>query len=462
MADHAETRRILSTAWDALGGPAELVDHVAFTQPGALDCHFAVADLAAGLMGAAGLAVAELVAELGGPSPEVTVHRARAIAWFHTAIEPEGWAIPPFWHPVCADYRAADGWIRLHTNIPSHARAVLQVLDVPSDPARVAAAVGRWTADDLEAAVLAAGGAAARLRSRAEWLAHEQGRAVGGQELAAHSERTRTGPVRTPAGGDRPLGGIRVLDLTRGVAGPVASRCLAAFGADVLRIDPVEWEEPAVVPDVALGKRRGRIDLRAERGRAALRALVRQADVVVHGYRPGALAWLALADEDQEFVPPGLVDVTLNAYGWAGPWVGRRGFDSLVQMSCGMAEEAMRAAGSDTPVHLPMQALDQGTGYLMAAAAVRALTERARTGRGRRVHCSLARTAEVLLEGPRRPDDGRLDDRQSLFAAGEVVPTHWGAARRLPMPIEVAGSPMRWDVPAGPLGSHSPTWDEQP
>jgi hypothetical protein len=455
---YPQSRRILGNAWHALGGSPALAEHVSFDQPGSVACHFAVADLASGLMAAAGLAVAELAATAGEATAPVTVHRALATGWFHTAIEPQGWTMDPFWHPLCADYRARDGWIRLHTNIPSHERAALKALHVEDHPDLVAAAVAKREADELEMAVLACGGAAARMRTRAEWLDHPQGRLVQEEQLVHVTPRTRQHPVDRPIVADRPLAGVRVLDLTRGVAGPVATRCLAAFGADVLRIDPIGWEEPAVVPDVSLGKRRARLDLRSDMGRAHLKRLISQADILVHGYRPGALAWLQLDDENQEFIPPGLIDVMLNAYGWAGPWSGRRGFDSLVQMSSGMSHEAMVAAGSSKPVHLPMQALDQGTGYLMAAAAIRAFTERLLTGRGRRVRCSLARTAELLIGAPRWHAGPELESRPSLFAKSESVYTGWGRARRLPAPIAVERTPMRWEIPAGPLGSDAAEW----
>jgi crotonobetainyl-CoA:carnitine CoA-transferase CaiB-like acyl-CoA transferase len=458
MADYADSRQILETAWRSLAGDPSLLGKVRFEQPGALPCHFLVADLAAGSMAAAGLAVAELVALQSGHPPEVVVNRALAAGWFHTAIEPAGWAMPPFWHPLCADYRARDGWIRLHTNIPSHTRAVVETLGAPEDAGRAAAAVATWRAEDLESAVLQHGGAAARMRSRAAWIDHPQGRAAQLEELVHMTNRSTEWVMRSDIAPQRPLAGVRVLDLTRGVAGPVATRCLAAYGADVLRIDPPGWEEPAVIPDVVLGKRRARLDLRSEEGRIRLRQLVSEADVVVHGYRPGALDWLALDREEQDYIPAGLIDVTLNAYGWSGPWIGRRGFDSLVQMSSGMAEEAMIAASSNKPVHLPMQALDQGTGYLMAASAIRALAERYRSGMGHRVRCSLARTAELLMAARRWSEEPELPSRSSMFITSPTVSTGWGPAKRLPVPIAVGGAPMTWDIPAGPLGSHVPIW----
>ncbi|WP_249293005.1 CoA transferase, partial [Achromobacter ruhlandii] len=195
----------------------------------------------------------------------------------------------------------------------------------------------------------------------------------------------------------RPLQGLRVLDLTRILAGPVATRFLAGFGADVLRIDPPGWEEPGTVPEVVLGKRCARLDLKSAEGLATLQRLLSQADVLIHGYRADALARLGLDAERRRQLNPTLVDVSLDAYGWSGAWRGRRGFDSLVQMSTGIAEAGMRAKGGDRPVPLPCQALDHGTGYLMAAAAIRGLTERLATGAGSTTRASLARSAQLLV-----------------------------------------------------------------
>jgi crotonobetainyl-CoA:carnitine CoA-transferase CaiB-like acyl-CoA transferase len=450
---------MLVEVWSGLGGDSALTEQVVVRGEAQLPCYFAVAELATSFVGSAALALAEFAEKVDGRKRMVTVDSRLASGWFHTVIEPQGWEIPPFWHPLCADYRARDGWVRLHTNIPSHCQAVVDTLGIPLDRDRATSAVATWDADDLEAAVLANGGAAARLQSRQTWLAHPQGRAVAADSLVEVAPRLMRRTQTSRSLPTRPLRGIRVLDLTRGVAGPVATRFLAGYGADVLRIDPPKWDEPAVVPDVSLGKRRARLDLKSSHGRWQLRRLVATADIVVHGYRPGALEWLELGDEAQDYIPPGLIDVSLNAYGWSGPWRARRGFDSLVQMSTGMAHEAMEATHSDRPVHLPFQALDQATGYLMAAAALRALTEREEAGTGARVRCSLARTAEILIAGPRNSPEAGTLSRSRMFTKGAVVQTDWGPARRLPLAVHVDDTPMEWEIAAGPLGVHEPVWE---
>jgi crotonobetainyl-CoA:carnitine CoA-transferase CaiB-like acyl-CoA transferase len=430
---------------------------------GSLPSAFAVSDLAQAAIGAAGVALARSVA--AGPdaaASPVTVDRDLASAWFAASIRPDGWVLPPVWDSVAGDYAAADGWIRLHTNAPHHRAAALGVLGVPGTRDAVTTEVARWDADDLEAAVVAAGGAAAAMRSVDAWATHPQGAAVAAEPLL-HVERTEPGPgwPADPAAvrAGRPLDGLRVLDLTRVLAGPVATRLLAGWGAEVLRVDPPGWDEPNVVPEVTLGKRCARLDLHDEQDRVRLRRLLAAADVVVHGYRPGALEGLGLDADARSAVRPGLVDVSLDAYGWTGPWAGRRGFDSLVQMSSGVAEAGRVAAGADHPVPLPVQALDHAAGYLLATAALTGLALRREDRRGSRWRTSLARVARLLVDaGVAGTVEGEGIDPPGPPPDGPVERTAWGPARRLPPPLVVAGSPLRWDLPAGPLGAAAPEW----
>jgi crotonobetainyl-CoA:carnitine CoA-transferase CaiB-like acyl-CoA transferase len=252
----------------------------------------------------------------------------------------------------------------------------------------------------------------------------------------------------------RPLAGLRVLDLTRVIAGPVATRFLAGLGADVLRVDPPDWDEPAVVPEMTLGKRATRIDATLPVGRDALERLIAGADLLVHGYRPGALDGLVSADRRRE-LRPGLVEVALDAYGWTGPWSRRRGFDSLVQMSSGIAAAGMRWAGADRPTPLPVQALDHATGYLAAAAAIVAVGRMRREGVSTSARVSLARTAlELPAEEP--VDLGRL--RAPAAHGGSRIATPWGAAELLEPPVMVGDVRLGWRRGPSDLGSAEPRW----
>ena len=298
----------LREIWTSLGGAAASVSTVSFAGAGDLPSAFAVSDLAAGCIAAAGLAVAELIAARGGARPSVHVDRRLASFWFGTTLRPLGWSTPPPWDPIAGDYATADGWIRLHTNAPHHREAALSVLRTPADKDAVAAAVSRWRADDLEAAVVQAGGCAATMRDLAAWAGHPHGQAVAAEPLAwiDHGDAAPASDWTMVRG--RPLAGIRVLDLTRVLAGPVATRFLAGFGADVLRIDPPGWDEPGVIPSVTLGKRCARLDLRNPGDRGVFDRLLASADVLVHGYRPDALARLGLDAAARRRLRPGLVD----------------------------------------------------------------------------------------------------------------------------------------------------------
>lgn len=425
---------------------------LSFVGEGTLDSRYAVSEFAAAAIATAGLAAGEAV-----------VDRALADAWFGQALRPVGWELPSPWDSLAGDYRTADGWIRLHTNAPHHRLAALLVLGVTEraqprrgaavvghepepdvdfaaereqERADVASAVAQWNGTDLETEIVEAGGAAAVLRSAADWAAHPQGLALAEEPLI---HWTAAGTA------DREVG-FTVLDLTRVIAGPVATRFLAGLGADVLRIDPVDWDEPAIVPEMTLGKRAARANFLDAGGLRKLGLLIAEADVIVHGYRADALERLGLGDDEIRAINPGIVDVAIDAYGWSGPWRNRRGFDSLVQMSSGIA------LGSDgVPSPLPVQALDHATGYLAAAAALEGLRRRRESGRGSTAKLSLARTARELPlgGGPAVPVP--------------PLPTHsldtpWGTAALLQSPLTIDGNPLRWSRLPRPLGTDKPVW----
>jgi hypothetical protein len=445
---------LLTSIQAALGLPHTPIP---FTGSGALPSAFAVTDLACASIGAAGQAVAELLRQQTGHVPAVEVDRRLASFWFATSLRPIGWDVPPLWDPVAGDYATRDGWIRLHTNAPHHRAAAERVLGACADRGAMAAKVAQWSSAELEQAVVEAKGCAAQMRSWAQWQQHPQGLAVNAEPLvhftADHDE------IASSWSGSQtqPLAGLKVLDLTRVLAGPTASRFLAGLGANVLRIDPPSWNEPGVVPEVTLGKRCARLDLHAPADRALFENLLKGADILLHGYRADALERLGFGAERRRQLAPGLIDVCLNAYGWSGPWQNRRGFDSLVQMSSGIAEAGQRWKHADKPTPLPVQALDHATGYLMAASAIRLLTERLKTGRGGSARLSLARTAKLLIEqGPGLNEALRAEDEQDQNPRVEQTP--WGPAHRLLAPVTISGTPLHWALPATELGSHRPQW----
>jgi crotonobetainyl-CoA:carnitine CoA-transferase CaiB-like acyl-CoA transferase len=458
------------SAKDPATGPAHSAARPAAAQlevtgAGSLPSAFAVTELATATVGAAGLALAQYMRHRFGRQPSLQVDRRLASFWFATSLRPQGWSPPDPRDPVTGDYACRDGWIRLHANMPPHREAELGVLGAAPERAAVARAVAGWDAQELETAIVRAGGCAAMMRTRAEWAAHPQGAAVAMEPLF-HTElgapqAAGSAPAAPGAAPGRPLAGLRVLDLTRVLAGPVSTRFLAGYGAQVLRIDPAFWVEPGTVPEVTLGKRCALLDLKDEAQRRQFIALLAQADVLVHGYRPDALERLGLGAAQRQQIRPGLVDVCLDAYGWTGPWSGRRGFDSLVQMSNGFAQAGMLHYGRDRPTPLPVQALDQATGYLMATAVLRGLARRLEQGVGSMTRLSLARTAVLLGSLPAPPDAQDLAPETAADLAPEPERTEWGPARRLRPPCMVEGAPMRWDLPASSLRSAAPQWPDE-
>ncbi|KAA0946504.1 MULTISPECIES: CoA transferase [unclassified Pseudomonas] len=429
-----------------------------FTEAGALPSTFAVTQLASACVGATGQAIAQLLLQQTGRLPTVSVDRRLTSFWFSSSLRPDGWKVPPLWDPIAGDYASADGWIRLHTNAPHHRAAAERVLGQVTDRAAMALKVVQWNAAELEQAIVDAGGCAAQMRSSQAWQAHPQGLAVNQEPLIRRqvfdrvSEETWLGSVA------RPLTGIKVLDLTRVLAGPTASRFLAGLGADVLRIDSPDWNEPGVVPEMTLGKRCARLNLKQSDDRAVFEDLLKQADILVHGYRADALEQLGYTCVELQRIAPGLIDVSLNAYGWTGPWRNRRGFDSLVQMSSGIAEAGMQWQQTDKPVPLPLQALDHATGYLMAAAAIQALAERLKSGRSGSARLSLARTAKLLVDAGQVSEQPPLRPEEPADQGLVVEQTAWGPAHRLLAPVNINGTPLQWDLPAGELGAHRPQW----
>jgi hypothetical protein len=450
-------RPFLSEVWRELRGEPDAESLVSLTDSGRFGAVFPVTDLATASIAAAGLAVSDFIG-LNGPAPAVHADSRLCSLWFGKSLHPVGWEVPPLWDAIAGDYEAADGWIRLHTNAPHHRAAALRVLGVHADKTAVAAAVRKWPAERLETEVVEAGGCAAAMRTHKAWQTHAQGQAVNAERLI-HCRHIDAGvPQPYENSPMRPLQGIRVLDLTRVLAGPVATRFLAGLGADVLRLDPPEWNEDAIVPEMTLGKRCARLDIRTPDGKELFSWLLAGANILVHGYRPGALERLGFSARERQAIRPGLVDVSLDAYGWTGPWKARRGFDSLVQMSSGIAAAGMELLRREQPAPLPVQALDHATGYLMAAAALRGLREQAESGGGSEWQLSLARTAALLTSRGTRETTQALANPGPDDMSAEVENTSWGPARRLRPPLTISGTPLKWDRPAGALGQEAPAW----
>jgi crotonobetainyl-CoA:carnitine CoA-transferase CaiB-like acyl-CoA transferase len=419
-----------------------------------------VEDAAVACVGAALMAAAALLRQRGGPPPELAVDRGhvaaavRSESLFRRGDRPAGVGFAPlsrFW-------RTADGWVRTHANYPWHRAALLGELGTAEHPDAVAAALAERQAREVEERVFAAGGVAAAVRSLDEWRAHPQGRALATEPLIARRAVGEAGP-RNRGAADLPLGGVRVLDLTRVIAGPVCTRFLGALGADVLRIDPPGHPDmPPGTADTLLGKRSALLDLATRDGLEALHGLLDGADLLVQGYRPGSLDRFGLGFEQLAERHPGLVAVFLDAWGHRGPWSSRRGFDSIVQAPTGIAMGD--SPDGATPGALPCQLLDHGTGYLAAAAALDGLRRQAVLGGTHGRWLSLARTAWWLTAAPAPARAGPAG-----VAAGPETPS-WmvrltgvqDAVTAVAPPGVFAGRTLRWPDAPTDYGTDPAEW----
>ena len=456
----------LSALWQEFGGDPAALDRVELTgDDPVLPSSFPVGTAAQASIAAAGLAAAELRRLRTGQSQHV------AVAMRHAAIECRserylrlaGKPLPDLWDKIAGTYRCGDGrWVRLHTNFPHHRDGVLKLLGCAYDRDAVKSALQEWRAEDLETAAAEAGLVVTAMRSFAEWDAHPQGRAIASLPVFS-IERIGEAPAKTLPGAARPLSGVRVLDLTRIIAGPVAGRTLAAHGADVLLVtSPHLPSVEQLVIDTGRGKLSTHIDLHDPAGRDTLARLLRSADVFVQGYRPGGLAELGFAPEEAAKIRPGIVCVSLSAYGHEGPWCRRRGYDSLVQTASGFNHAEAQAAGSDKPHPLPMQVLDHATGYFMAFGAITALARRVTQGGSWHVRVSLAQTGRWVrnlgrVENGLGYPDPNIDAVRDLL---EEADSDFGRLTFVRHAAKLSATPPQWARPSVPLGTHPPAWPQ--
>ena len=456
---------ILKGIWTAAGGEGAALDRVRLTgEEPQLPSSFRVAAAAQASVAAAGLAAAEIWRLRRGEAQDVTVDMRHAVVECRSEryLRVDDKPPPPAWDAIAGVYRSGDArFVRCHTNFPHHRDAVCKVLACKAERDAVQAALMQWKGEDFETAAYAAGGVVSLMRSHDEWSALPQARALSQLPLVS-IEKIGEAPPKSWPKGDRPLAGLRVLDLSRVIAGPVAGRTLAAHGADVLLVSgPGLPAIPWLTIDTGRGKLSTFIDLKHEDGRQQLRTLLGDADIVSQGYRPRALAALGFSPEDAANINPGIVYVTLSAYGHAGPWAERRGFDSLVQTATGFNHAEGRAAGIDAPKELPAQILDHATGYLMAFGAMMAKSRQAREGGSWHVRVSLAQTGRWLWSLGRLADGLNCED---IGAASvhptfvEAMPSGFGVLKAVSHSAGLSKTPARWVRPAMPLGSHPPEW----
>ncbi|HTO60460.1 MAG TPA: CoA transferase [Bradyrhizobium sp.] len=455
---------ILSDLWTQAGGEASALDAVTLTgEEPQLPSSFRVAVAAQVSIAAAGLAAAEIGKLRSGKRQSVAVDMRHTVAECRSEryLRVNGEPPPPAWDAIAGVYRTGDQrFVRLHTNFPHHRAAVCKVLNCKSEREAVQAALMQWKGEAFETAAYAAGGVVALMRSHDEWSELPQAKALAGLPPVI-IEKIGDAPPRSWPAGERPLEGLRVLDLSRVIAGPVAGRALAAHGADVMLVSGPDLPAiPWLTIDTGRGKFSCLLDLKSDDGRARFRELLAGADIFSQGYRPGALSALGLSPEEAAGISPGIVAVSLSAYGHKGPWAIRRGFDSLVQTATGFNHAEGQAAGIDGPKELPAQMLDHATGYLMAFGTIMAKARQAREGGSWHVRVSLAQTGRWLwdlgrLAGGLKTPDLPPDAVQPFM---EESSSGFGPLRAVGHAAILSKTPAFWSRPAMPLGSHPPEW----
>jgi hypothetical protein len=476
----------LAALWQLAALPAEALAHVEVSgRAPVLPSSFDVASAAQSSLGAAALAAAELWQLRTGQRQQVVVDRAHAVleCTGHFAIDGR---VPDLWDKLsglypCGAALGAPGFVRIHANFAHHRDGALRLLGLPaadhSTREDVAAALRGWSAEGFEQAAADAGLVVAAARSFAQWDAHPQALALAGQPVLQITPIDGAPPAPPRAWPtihttQRPLTGLRVLDLTRILAGPVAARCLAGYGADVLMVNGPHLPNIEAIADLSRGKRSSLIDLREPAGRAQLDDLVAGADVFLQGYRPGALAGRGYSAAALAARRPGIVVAALSAYGPLGPWSGRRGFDSLVQTATGFNLAEAEAAGKTAPQAMPMQILDYAAGHLLAFGIQAALWRRATQGGSWQVQVSLAGVGQWLrslgrvadgLAAQRPSIEPLLEDSVCGFGpGGPGDPRQPATLRALRHAARFSATPAHWDRPSMPPGSHPPVWADGP
>lgn len=431
---------------------------------------FAIGTAAQVSIAAAALAACEFAHARGVPRQNVNVDM------LHAAVECMGWFsvddhAPELFDALSGVYRCDNGWVRLHAVFEHHRHGALRLLGL--DPhgatrADVAHALSSWHAVDFERAAAKAGLVATALRTFDEWDSSPQGEAVAAMPLFSIEQigeappRDCRPPLRTnsPPPHRRPLEGVRVIDATRILAGPVAGRTLAGYGADVMLVNAPYLPNIEAIAETSRGKLSAYVDLKSSQGREDFDRLLQEADVLVQGYRPGAFESHGFGPDNVARRHPGVVYVTLSAYGHDGPWATRRGFDSLVQTAMGFNAAEALAAKQIQPRAFPMQAIDHCTGFLIALCVSAALIRQRRQGGTWHAKLSLAQTGH-WLRGLGRVRDGfsvetpRADDYLEARTSG------FGQLRAIRHSANLVRTPASWPRPSMPPGSHPLVWPER-
>lgn len=454
---------ILRTLWEEHQLDGDALNRVNLTgsEP-VFPTSFAVGTAAQVSIASAAMMAAEIGSQRGLSKQTISVDMLEAAIECTGLFTIDG-KTPPNFAELSGLYQCKDGWLRLHANFDHHRDAGLAALGLAKGPetSRKSAETEslKWNAEQLEAAILEKGGACAEVRTFDEWDALPQSQAVAQLPLV---EVTKIGDapaksLSTLESNESPLSGVRILDLTRILAGPVCGRTLAAYGADVMLVNSPNLPNIDNIIETSRGKLSTHIDLEQAHGKETLQKLISEAHVFVQGYRPGAIDTLGFSAEELAKTHPGIVCCSLSAYGREGPWSSRRGFDSLMQSASGINMAEADAKGVDSPTALPMQILDYASGFLMAFGTQVALHNQIKQGDSWHVQVSLARTGHWLRSLGQNPDwlQSKTPDVSKYLTP---YPTSYGVLEALPHPVKFSESKVEWKRPSSPPGTHAPVW----
>ena len=437
-----------------------------------LPTSFRIGDTSTAALSAVGLAVSDLWESRTGRRQEVSVDARRATASLRSGkyMQMDGAGVSTERNTVMGVYPTKDGrWSYLHCNFPNHRAAALSVLGVAEDRDAVIKAVAKWNAQDLEDAIIEAKGAGGMVRTMEEWAKHPQAAAIANLPLMEIVKLADSPPEALPEG-SRPLSGVRVLDLTRVLAGPTCARTLAEHGADVMKITGAHLPNIGYQEyDTGHGKLNAQLDLRETKDMETLRGLVSQTDVFSQGYRPGTLGGRGLSPEELAELRPGIVYISMCAFSHMGPWASRRGFDTVVQTVSGITNRQgdLFPGANPGPQFYPVSAIDYLTGYLMAFGGMVALNRRVHEGGSWLVRISLAQVGRWLVSQGEIPE-ADLKNIQAEFNPEEIA--SWSTVSDTPMGklghlgpvLSLSETPPRWARTSVPLGHHDPVWPERP
>jgi crotonobetainyl-CoA:carnitine CoA-transferase CaiB-like acyl-CoA transferase len=429
---------------------------------------FRIGETTANILAGVGVAVTDIHEMKTGRRQKVAIDVRHAAATCQSSklmkrqAEGSGWKVvqSPFMEhmrSITQPWRTRDGrWYLPHFNLPHLHDRVIGVLKCESSADAVARAVAKWDSHDLEEAVAAARACGSIVRSNKEWLEHPHGKVLAGRALIDITKIGDSDPIPFPKDG-RPLSGIRVLDLTRILAGPICARTLAENGADVLMVTAEHLPQvPEHIMDTSHGKRSTFLNLTKAEDVATIKKLVRNADVFSQGYRPGIMDKLGMTPEDLARERPGLIYVSISAYGHGGPFSNRGGWEQIAQCATGICLDN----GDERPKLLPASACDYTTGYNGAYGVLLALARRAREGGSWHVRVSLCRSGMYIYkQGHVRCPEGELGlSRAELDQIMIETKGGHGTLKHLAPVLNLSETKPYWDKASPVLGSSKPEW----